>query len=159
MHNMNGIRERETFNGTWNTRGIRRARPEGGGLANQGGVWGSFSDPVECAGRHPLRQTFSIPTSSPNSHTGPSIIAWIMLGQQKQRDADEMQMTLAFQVLPICWENRSKCAKGQMNDVDKKSLRGLEVGEFLKTREVGEPSAGRRLLGDGVELCLQGQVG
>lgn len=81
------------------------------------------------------------------------------VGQQKQRDADEMQMTLAFQVLPICWENRSKCAKGQMNDVDKKSLRGLEMGEFLKTREVGEPSAGRRLLGDGVELCLQGQVG
>lgn len=128
-------------------------------VASGGSVWGSFSDPVECAGRHPLRQTFSIPTSSPNSHTGPSIIAWIMLGQQKQRDADEMQMTLAFQVLPICWENRSKCAKGQMNDVDKKSLRGLEVGEFLKTREVGEPSAGRRLLGDGVELCLQGQVG
>ena len=46
-----------------------------------------------------------------------------------------------------------------MNDVDKKSPRGLEVGEFFKIWEVGEPSARRRLLGDGVELGLQGQVG
>lgn len=56
-------------------------------------------------------------------------------------------------------KNRSTYAKGQMNDVDKKSPRGLEVGEFFKIREVGEPNAGKRLLGDGVELGLQGQVG
>lgn len=56
-------------------------------------------------------------------------------------------MTHALQDLPIHWENRSKYAQGQMNDVEEKISRSLEGGEFPRSREGGrtwEEAARRR---------------
>lgn len=114
--------------------------------AEQVEIWGSFSDPVERARGEPLRQRHSQQQQHHRILTEGLPIPVYYVGNTK---ATRHKWYLPSG-MSIYWGNRSKCAKGQMNDVDEKSLRRLKGGELSKSRERQESTvAGRRLLGRG----------